>query len=152
MVRGGEALDARPPLGEITKGAVRKVFRTLEGCAGYSLPDGLLSGTGLRIAQGIAPSAPVAGTYLAFFAFGGEYPDADIVPPHILLVPGLSLGLITLHLLLVVHLEHTHWPGPAPARAAYPPWASRDPLRGTTASCDGTPARPVPGRGPTVAP
>ncbi|MGW1515461.1 cytochrome bc1 complex cytochrome b subunit [Streptomyces sp. NPDC002287] len=89
---------------------------TLEGFAGYSLPDDLLSGTGLRIAQGIAMSVPVVGTYLGFFAFGGEYPGTDIVPRlypvHILLVPGLLLGLITVHLLLVVHLKHTHWPGP----------------------------------------
>lgn len=88
----------------------------VEGFAGYSLPDDLLSGTGLRTAQGIMLSVPVAGTYLSFFAFGGEYPGEDIVsrlyPVHILLVPGLLIGLVTLHLLLVVHLKHTHWPGP----------------------------------------
>jgi len=33
-----------------------------EGFAGYSLPDDLLSGTGLRIAQGIMLSIPVVGT------------------------------------------------------------------------------------------
>ncbi|WP_443051226.1 cytochrome bc1 complex cytochrome b subunit [Streptomyces sp. NBC_00190] len=88
----------------------------LEGFAGYSLPDDLLSGTGLRIAQGITLSVPVVGTYLSFFAFGGQYPGDDIVPRlypvHILLVPGLLLGLITVHILLVVVLKHTHWPGP----------------------------------------
>lgn len=88
----------------------------LEGFTGYSLPDDLLSGTGLRIAQGITLSIPLAGTYLSFFAFGGEYPGEDIVsrlyPVHILLVPGLLLGLITVHILLVFTLKHTHWPGP----------------------------------------
>ncbi|MGW7440700.1 cytochrome bc1 complex cytochrome b subunit [Streptomyces sp. NPDC054849] len=88
----------------------------LEGFAGYSLPDDLLSGTGLRIAQGIMLSVPVAGTYLSFLAFGGEYPGDDIVsrlyPLHILLVPGLLLGLITVHILLVFALKHTQWPGP----------------------------------------
>ncbi|WP_420717697.1 cytochrome b [Streptomyces sp. H27-S2] len=88
----------------------------LEGFAGYSLPDDLLSGTGLRIAQGIMLSIPVAGTYLSFFAFGGEYPGDDIMsrlyPMHILLVPGLLLGLITVHILLVFTLKHTQWPGP----------------------------------------
>ncbi|MFD5419757.1 cytochrome bc complex cytochrome b subunit [Streptomyces sp. NPDC127069] len=99
-----------------TIGVTLFALATLEGFAGYSLPDDLLSGTGLRIAQGIAMSVPVAGTYLASFAFGGEFPGTDIVarlyPVHILLVPGLLLGLITVHLLLVVHLKHTHWPGP----------------------------------------
>ncbi|MFH7593705.1 cytochrome b N-terminal domain-containing protein [Streptomyces racemochromogenes] len=99
-----------------TVGVTLFALAMLEGFAGYSLPDDLLSGTGLRIAQGIMTSVPVVGTYLAFFAFGGEYPAADIVPRlypvHILLVPGLLLGLITVHLLLVVHLKHTHWPGP----------------------------------------
>ncbi|WP_237293078.1 cytochrome b [Streptomyces katrae] len=99
-----------------TIGVTLFALSTLEGFAGYSLPDDLLSGTGLRIAQGIVMSVPVVGTYLAFFAFGGEFPGLDIVPRlypvHILLVPGLLLGLITVHLLLVVHLKHTHWPGP----------------------------------------
>lgn len=88
----------------------------VEGFAGYSLPDDLLSGTGLRTAQGIMLSVPVIGTYLSFFAFGGQYPGEDIVsrlyPVHILLVPGLLLALVTLHLLLIVHLKHTQWGGP----------------------------------------
>lgn len=45
-----------------------------EGFAGYSLPDDLLSGTGLRIAQGIMMSIPVVGTYASRFAFGGQFP------------------------------------------------------------------------------
>ncbi|MFH8977018.1 cytochrome bc complex cytochrome b subunit [Streptomyces sp. NPDC017890] len=88
----------------------------VEGFAGYSLPDDLLSGTGLRIAQGIMLSIPVVGTYISMFAFGGEYPGEDIVPRlyslHILLVPGLLLALLTLHLVLVFYLKHTQWAGP----------------------------------------
>jgi ubiquinol-cytochrome c reductase cytochrome b subunit len=88
----------------------------LEGFAGYSLPDDLLSGTGLRTAQGIMLSIPVVGTYLSLFVFGGEYPGEDIIPRlypvHILLVPGLLLGLISLHLMLIVYLKHTQWAGP----------------------------------------
>ncbi|MFF8861076.1 cytochrome bc complex cytochrome b subunit [Streptomyces sp. NPDC015139] len=87
-----------------------------EGFAGYSLPDDLLSGTGLRIAQGIMTSIPVVGTYLAFFAFGGEYPGHDIItrlyPLHILLLPGALIALVTAHLILVFHLKHTQWRGP----------------------------------------
>src|SRR3954470_17042633 len=36
----------------------------VEGLFGYSLPDDLLSGTGLRITQGVAESIPVVGTYI----------------------------------------------------------------------------------------
>jgi len=87
----------------------------VEGFAGYSLPDDLLSGTGLRIAQGIMLSVPVVGTYVSMFAFGAEFPGQDIVPRlyslHILLVPGLLLALVTVHLILVFYLKHTHWAG-----------------------------------------
>ena len=46
----------------------------VEGFLGYSLPDDLLSGTGIRIAQAILQAIPLVGTYAAFFAFGGEFP------------------------------------------------------------------------------
>ncbi|MDH6125065.1 cytochrome b N-terminal domain-containing protein [Kitasatospora sp. GP82] len=88
----------------------------LEGFAGYSLPDDLLSGTGLRTAQGFVLSLPLVGSYLAFFLFGGEFPGERIVPrlyaTHILLLPGVLLGLLSLHLLLVFRLTHTQWNGP----------------------------------------
>ncbi|GAA3438997.1 hypothetical protein GCM10018954_086170 [Kutzneria kofuensis] len=45
-----------------------------EGFAGYSLPDDLLSGTGLRIMSGIVQSIPVIGTWLHWLVFGGESP------------------------------------------------------------------------------
>ncbi|MFD5450284.1 cytochrome bc complex cytochrome b subunit [Streptomyces sp. NPDC127100] len=91
------------------------VLALAEGFAGYSLPDDLLSGTGLRIAQGIMLSVPVVGTYVSMFVFGGEYPGHDFIPRlysvHILLVPGLLLALVTLHLVLVFYLKHTQWAG-----------------------------------------
>lgn len=97
-------------------GVTMFLLALVEGFAGYSLPDDLLSGTGLRTAQGIMLSIPVVGTYLSFFVFGGEYPGVDIVsrlyPVHILLVPGLLLALISLHLMLIVYLKHTQWAGP----------------------------------------
>ncbi len=88
----------------------------LEGFAGYSLPDDLLSGTGLRIAEGIVQAIPVVGTYLAMFLFGGEFPGDDFIPRlysvHILLIPGAILAMITAHLILVVFHKHTQYPGP----------------------------------------
>lgn len=97
------------------------VLSLAEGFAGYSLPDDLLSGTGLRIAQSIMASLPVVGTYVSFFVFGGEYPGHDIVtrlyPVHILLLPGALIALVTVHLVLVFHLKHTQWRGPGRSNA-----------------------------------
>ncbi|MET1132576.1 MAG: cytochrome b N-terminal domain-containing protein, partial [Aeromicrobium sp.] len=83
----------------------------VEGFAGYSLPDDLLSGTGLRFVDGLIRSIPIIGSYAEFFVFGGEYPGELIIPrlymAHILLVPAILLGLITAHLLLLVYHKHT---------------------------------------------
>lgn len=83
------------------------------GFSGYSLPDDVLSGNGLRIADGVLRSIPVIGSYGSFFLFGGEFPGEVIIPRlftvHILLVPALILALIGLHLFLVVLHKHTHY-------------------------------------------
>lgn len=96
-------------------GTVMFLLASVEGFAGYSLPDDLLSGTGLRIAEGITLSIPVVGTYLSFFLFGGQFPGDSIVPrlyiAHVLLLPGLILALVTAHLMAVWHQGHTQWPG-----------------------------------------
>jgi ubiquinol-cytochrome c reductase cytochrome b subunit len=88
----------------------------VEGFAGYSLPDDLLSGTGLRIADGIVRSTPIVGTYMEFFLFGGEFPGEILIPRlyilHVLVIPGIMLALITVHLILVFYQKHTQWPGP----------------------------------------
>jgi ubiquinol-cytochrome c reductase cytochrome b subunit len=92
------------------------VLGLVEGFAGYSLPDDLLSGTGLRIAYSIALSTPVVGTWVSFLVFGGEYPGGEIIerlyPIHILLVPGIILGLISAHMGLVWYQKHTQFRGP----------------------------------------
>ncbi|MFI9174502.1 cytochrome bc1 complex cytochrome b subunit [Streptomyces lincolnensis] len=88
----------------------------ITGLTGYSLPDDLLSGTGLRFAHGAILSVPIVGTYLAFFLFGGEFPGDDFIarlyPVHILLLPGIMLGLVVAHLILVFYHKHTQFPGP----------------------------------------
>ena len=97
-------------------GGLLLLLGILEGFAGYSLPDDLLSGTGLRIADGIVKATPVLGSYMSFFMFGGEFPGEVIIPrlyiAHVLLIPGLILALITAHMLLLVFHKHTQWPGP----------------------------------------
>ncbi|HEY8788861.1 MAG TPA: cytochrome bc complex cytochrome b subunit [Actinopolymorphaceae bacterium] len=88
----------------------------VEGFFGYSLPDDLLSGTGLRVAEGIMRSVPVVGTYVSFFFFGGEFPGDVFIPriymAHVLLVPGILLALIAVHLGFVVYHKHTQYAGP----------------------------------------
>ncbi|MFI5675230.1 cytochrome bc1 complex cytochrome b subunit [Streptomyces cellulosae] len=87
-----------------------------EGLFGYSLPDDLLSGTGLRFVDGALLSVPIVGTYLSMFLFGGEFPGHDIVARfyslHVLVIPGIMAALVVAHLLLVVHHKHTQFAGP----------------------------------------
>src|SRR3954465_15563582 len=97
-------------------GTLLLLLGTLEGFTGYSLPDDLLSGTGIRAADGFIKSVPVVGSYVSFFLFGGEFPGSEIIPrlysAHILLIPGILLALIGAHMLLLVFHKHTQWPGP----------------------------------------
>ncbi|MFC4786581.1 cytochrome bc1 complex cytochrome b subunit [Nocardioides sp. MAHUQ-72] len=97
-------------------GCLLLLLGTLEGFTGYSLPDDLLSGTGVRAADGFMKSIPLVGSYLSFFIFGGEFPGDAIIPRlftvHVLLIPGILLALIAAHMLLLVYHKHTQWPGP----------------------------------------
>jgi ubiquinol-cytochrome c reductase cytochrome b subunit len=87
------------------------VLVMFNGLFGYSLPDDLLSGAGLRILHGVTLSVPLVGTYLAAFLFGGEFPGDDIISRlysiHVLLIPGLLLVLIPLHA-VVLTWRQTH--------------------------------------------
>ena len=86
------------------------------GFTGYSLPDDLLSGNGLRIIDGMIKGLPVIGAYTSSLLFGGEFPGETIVARlyglHILLVPALILIFIVIHLFMVVIHKHTHYSGP----------------------------------------
>jgi ubiquinol-cytochrome c reductase cytochrome b subunit len=86
------------------------------GFTGYSLPDDLLSGVGLRIAYSVTLSIPVVGTWLAFLVFGGEFPADQIIHRlfvvHILLVPGLLIGLLAAHIGILVRQKHSQFAGP----------------------------------------
>jgi ubiquinol-cytochrome c reductase cytochrome b subunit len=97
-------------------GTTLSLLAIVEGFAGYSLPDDMLSGTGLRIAEGLMQSIPVIGAEVAYLVFGGAFPGNDIVPRlysvHILLLPAVIVALVVAHLLLVVVQKHTQYPGP----------------------------------------
>ncbi|EID53160.1 cytochrome bc1 complex cytochrome b subunit [Saccharomonospora xinjiangensis] len=97
-------------------GALLLILGMFEGFFGYSLPDDLLSGTGIRATlSGIVLSVPVIGTWLHWALFGGEFPGTVIVPRmyalHILIIPGLMLALVAAHLALVWYQKHTQFPG-----------------------------------------
>jgi ubiquinol-cytochrome c reductase cytochrome b subunit len=97
-------------------GVVLFIAGMFEGFTGYSLPDDLLSGTGLRIGSGITLAVPVVGTWLHWMVFGGEFPNEVMIPRfytvHILLLPGLILALVAAHVALVWYQKHTQFPGP----------------------------------------
>lgn len=88
----------------------------INGLFGYSLPDDLLSGTGLRISFSITESIPFVGPALSTLLFGGEFPSggliARIYPVHIFLLPAVIGGLLGAHLGLLWLQRHTQFPGP----------------------------------------
>ena len=97
-------------------GVTMLALALLNGFTGYSIPDDLLSGTGLRIIYSVVESTPLIGGWLAFLLFGGEFPAEQTVPrlfvSHVLLVPGALAVLVALHLAIIVRQKHSQFPGP----------------------------------------
>ncbi|GAB4587549.1 cytochrome bc1 complex cytochrome b subunit [Nocardia sp. IFM 10818] len=98
-------------------GSLLLILAMFEGFFGYSLPDDLLSGTGLRAAfSGITIGVPVVGTWIHWLMFGGDFPGTIIIPrlyiAHVLLFPGIMLALIAAHVAIVWYQKHTQFPGP----------------------------------------
>ncbi len=97
-------------------GCVLSLLALLEGFAGYSLPDDLLSGTGLRAMQGFVLTSPFIGSYMTTAIFGGDFPGEAIIPrlysAHVLLLPAVIIALFTAHILIVFVQKHTQFPGP----------------------------------------
>ena len=97
-------------------GSILSMLAIVEGFAGYSLPDDLLSGTGIRAAEGFIRSIPLVGSYISYLLFGGTFPGEAIIPRlysvHVLLLPAVLIGLFTAHIVLVMVHKHTQFPGP----------------------------------------
>ncbi len=97
-------------------GFILFILAMAEGFTGYSLPDDLLSGNGLRIIDGMVKGIPFIGTWTSFLLFGGEFPGMQIVGRlytlHILLLPAILVALLVLHLMLMVINKHTQFAGP----------------------------------------
>jgi ubiquinol-cytochrome c reductase cytochrome b subunit len=97
-------------------GFVLFILAMAEGFTGYSLPDDLLSGNGLRIIDGMVKGIPVVGTWISYLLFGGEFPGVDIISRlyvlHILILPAILVAALGVHLLLLIINKHTQFAGP----------------------------------------
>jgi ubiquinol-cytochrome c reductase cytochrome b subunit len=98
-------------------GLTMLMLAILEGFAGYSLVDDLLSGMGLAIAYSVALSIPFAGAQIGYLVWGGPYPGSSSFLPrleiiHVLLLPVALAALITIHLVIIMRQHHSQFPGP----------------------------------------
>jgi ubiquinol-cytochrome c reductase cytochrome b subunit len=88
----------------------------LEGFTGYSLPDDLLSGTGIRVIYSIIEGIPFVGTWLAYLFWNGRYPGDIFITRlfiiHEFIFPALIVGLLSAHLMILWRQKHTDFPGP----------------------------------------
>jgi ubiquinol-cytochrome c reductase cytochrome b subunit len=98
-------------------GLVMLILALLEGYAGYSLVDDLLSGMGLAIGYSVLMSIPFVGANLAQLVWNGPFPggqdfESRLYIAHVLILPVAIGGLLALHLTLVAARHHTQFLGP----------------------------------------
>ncbi|MFL5331729.1 MAG: cytochrome bc complex cytochrome b subunit [Geminicoccaceae bacterium] len=98
-------------------GLTMLMLSILEGFAGYSLADDLLSGMGLAIAYSVAFAIPGIGAQLGYLVWGGPFPGSSSFLPrleivHVFLIPILLIALITVHLVMIMRQHHSQFPGP----------------------------------------
>jgi ubiquinol-cytochrome c reductase cytochrome b subunit len=98
-------------------GLLMLMLALLEGYAGYSLVDDLLSGMGLAIGYSVLMSIPFVGANLAQLVWNGPFPggadfESRLYVVHVLILPVAIGVLITLHLTLVAARHHTQFLGP----------------------------------------
>jgi ubiquinol-cytochrome c reductase cytochrome b subunit len=89
----------------------------LEGFAGYSMPDDLLSGMGLAIAWAVAMSLPLVGGSFATALWGGTFPGTGVFESrlfiaHVFVIPAILAALIAIHLTIIAIQRHSQFPGP----------------------------------------
>jgi len=92
-------------------GLIVLVLGVVTAFTGYSLPSDAFAVVATKIGYGIAGSIPWVGAWIANVLFGGEYPTIHslnrLYPAHILFMPLLIVGALTVHLLIVVKQLHT---------------------------------------------
>ncbi len=97
-------------------GLTMLVIAVVEGYAGYSLGDDLLSGMGLAIGYGVALSIPVIGAQVALLIWGAPFPGAaDFISrlfiAHVLIFPIAIAVLMSVHLALIARPHHSQFRG-----------------------------------------
>ncbi|HET9028645.1 MAG TPA: cytochrome bc complex cytochrome b subunit [Candidatus Aquilonibacter sp.] len=98
-------------------GLAMLMLAMFEGFAGYSMPDDLMSGTGLRIAVSILLSVPFVGAWASSLLAGGVFPDTEVMIPrlfvtHVYIIPAALATLMAMHLAILWRQKHTQFPGP----------------------------------------
>ena len=86
----------------------------LTAFTGVLLPDDMLSGTSLRMVSGYLLTIPVAGTWLHWMLFGGEFPGTEVIPRlHVvhLVLPVVIVALFALRAALRARHGHPQYPG-----------------------------------------
>jgi ubiquinol-cytochrome c reductase cytochrome b subunit len=97
-------------------GLTMLVLALIEGFAGYSLLDDLLSGMGLAIAYATTLSIPLIGGDVSFLIWGDQFPGSEdfisrLFIVHVLILPVIIGGLIAVHLLMIALPHHTQFRG-----------------------------------------
>jgi ubiquinol-cytochrome c reductase cytochrome b subunit len=103
-------------------GLTMLTLAVIEGYAGYSLLDDLLSGMGLAIGNAVALSIPFVGGQLGTLVWGGRFPGdgaffSRLYIAHVLIFPVLIGSLMALHLALIAIPKHTQFRGPGRSEA-----------------------------------
>lgn len=92
------------------------ILAMAEGFTGYSLPDDMLSGNGLRIIDGMIKSMPLIGAWGSYLFFGDEYPGTVVIQRlyilHIMLLPIILIATLAIHMVLLIVNKHTQFAGP----------------------------------------
>jgi len=98
-----------------TIGLTLMILALLNGFFGYSLPDDLISGGGLRIFYSVFESIPFVGTWAMELLYGGPYPGTAVLSHfyviHVFILPLVILGLLSAHLAIIMRQHHTQFPG-----------------------------------------
>lgn len=78
---------------------------------GYLLPYSQFSVTATSIAYFMAKSIPWVGDWVSRLLFAGEFPSEGTVPRfffmHVMLIPAVMIGLISLHMVILLKQKHT---------------------------------------------
>ena len=98
-------------------GVTLLVLAVLEGYAGYSLLDDLLSGMGLAIGYSTALSIPGVGGAFGALVWDGPFPGGPafasrLFIAHVFILPAAIATLIGAHMFLIVRTRHSQFPGP----------------------------------------